>query len=1740
MGIPKVLILGISDNYLNITHINTLSTTIMTTLTVPSSGTINYIHAIADIHVRNDDHSLRNYEYLFVFENLINHLKNHPHLDQSVVVIAGDVFHTRGTSLANTFINAATFIKKLSLLAPVYIIAGNHDINYIHDPNAKDMIDAVITIMTMLGSNHNIHYLCNTGTYFAGNVGFSVVSVKDMIQPGTINKLVDPLPPFPNEFPSHITHKIALCHGNFTNTLLQNYNPSNNGLPLDWITLPLAILGDIHLPQSSSGPFTLDCLSHPFQKNKLTWAYSGSLIQQNFGESPFLHGYHTWDLINSTINMNIIPNNTIRINTKLVHQEWVIIDKNEIPVTQLVHTLQYTPTTVLFRTRGLHTIQDTLNIIQLLKDQNINNVIHMTPSNQNNNQQATITENNNTFAINDLDEINTPSTWINYIQQNSHNTQFINEWVHWINDPDLLIIPSSESLPSHIQTKIIERNKEINKLINSFTSSSDQTKINGTFKILSIEAHYFLCYDHLVLNFESLDYAIALIRGLNGVGKSTIFEAIITALYGLSVQSRLAPSNTKDGKTTSVTTDCTSLVHNQHNSKLHGKPFIKMTFMLNDVTFCIFRDIKSDSGSYKYDNVYIKCVSHLTSLYPDVPKTKTSDWVTKNIGDVNAFILGAMSTQYQDANYFDMSPENQILKINTILNFDHLTNIIALLNECNKDYNFILKELQSSKLTIIDNTSNNSYNKAKHESLLQNKIDLEIEIKDIQTLLQNLRTTFHSIPLHDLSDSMHSEHNITLLQRQRNNIKPVKSSRDSLIAQKGALDDILQNITSIDFQNVLPYSLHDTESTIQSYIESVKELEDIIDTLTRDLQIATNQHHSILEEISRIPITWSHIKDTDLMNTNAINIMNEFPTQPYNKSDLIEQSGHLRELILDINHDLPAYHDVELLLEQNKHTLNDRSSELEKVQHSLSNLRAQRNDILVQLSHIQHTWNDIHSSFLSHDNPSFALDQITLQIDTDESIHDLTCLIGNLQSQISYYNVTRDSNISDPGPEPAQPTEKNISELLNTTKDYPLLSNNDSHELLTSRKSQLDILSKLESDLSNKLYDLPDLATPSIGYDDAALHIKNTIESRKNASKNTKTLSELEDFFHQLQSHDSNCESALIRMQTFQTDLDNATLALDNIPFNPDCDACRCQPARIHLASLQLRYDESKSVYDTFIEARKKFIGRKDVDKRSAQFLALQQWTVKHNLLNRDYDIMVNVIDQWKSYNDTKTQRDDIRKQLDDIRSQRTILSQQIDTLHKSLLRAHAQEQFHLHTSWTLWKHNSDVFHVTQLSQQLHHVRKQLDLIKERDIWKIAVDSKPDFELFNQLTQQEQSIKKSIADSETNEVKLSHIIKLLLSKQNELLSQLQKARAHLDGVNALSQLETIQSTLATIEKREYWINVVDAQPQFTLRTQLLEESKLIHVDIDHLRSKLDDIKHQYTRDCEQLITYQNMLLFLETNTKLDCIKTQLDNLEILSNIDSHIEYWTKVHSVIPNFIKTKELQTKLDQLQADLLRTVSSLGSFDYELNQQNRTSTTVTSLQDFSNTLQQRADSTKALSEAFRNYRSWVLREKIVPHICTYVNDIVNNIHDHGDELKLHGTVREDGHAIDWRLQNNGHLVYMNKCGGFQKFIFSLAMKIALGHLGGRTAKFRQIFIDEGFVSCDSSHMANVPKFLECIASLYDSVIIVSHVDIIKDCADIVVDIKRNGNFSTLIYGVENTQPLLEARGRGRGRGHH
>ena len=88
----------------------------------------------------------------------------------------------------------------------------------------------------------------------------------------------------------------------------------------------------------------------------------------------------------------------------------------------------------------------------------------------------------------------------------------------------------------------------------------------------------------------------------------------------------------------------------------------------------------------------------------------------------------------------------------------------------------------------------------------------------------------------------------------------------------------------------------------------------------------------------------------------------------------------------------------------------------------------------------------------------------------------------------------------------------------------------------------------------------------------------------------------------------------------------------------------------------------------------------------------------------------------------------------------------------------------------------------------------------------------------------------------------------------------------------------------------------------------------------------------------------------------------------------------------------------------------------------------------------------------------------------------------------------------------------------GMEKMVSSMALRVALSNLSALN-KSDMFIVDEGFGSLDPQNIEAVTNLLHRLKNYYRLIIIISHVDVVKDSVDEIIEITKSGKDSKVVY---------------------
>lgn len=229
---------------------------------------------------------------------------------------------------------------------------------------------------------------------------------------------------------------------------------------------------------------------------------------------------------------------------------------------------------------------------------------------------------------------------------------------------------------------------------------------------------------------------------------------------------------------------------------------------------------------------------------------------------------------------------------------------------------------------------------------------------------------------------------------------------------------------------------------------------------------------------------------------------------------------------------------------------------------------------------------------------------------------------------------------------------------------------------------------------------------------------------------------------------------------------------------------------------------------------------------------------------------------------------------------------------------------------------------------------------------------------------------------------------------------------------------------------------------------------------------------------------------------------------------------------IDTYEKNVEAIQSNRKLDEELNRKLSILESFNEELKKAERRGTAVygelevrKSKKDDLMAKIREAEELESEYEAFEYYQLATSRNgvpysiisQIIPDLQTSVNSILSQV------VEFNVVLEVDGKNI------NGNIVYdetrkwpLELASGMEKFVTGLAIRVALMSVSS-LPRSNFLIIDEGLGVLDSENLGSMFMLFNMLKNEFEFIILISHLDVVRDVADTLIEIRRDNGYSYL-----------------------
>ena len=407
----------------------------------------------------------------------------------------------------------------------------------------------------------------------------------------------------------------------------------------------------------------------------------------------------------------------------------------------------------------------------------------------------------------------------------------------------------------------------------------------------------------------------------------------------------------------------------------------------------------------------------------------------------------------------------------------------------------------------------------------------------------------------------------------------------------------------------------------------------------------------------------------------------------------------------------------------------------------------------------------------------------------------------------------------------------------------------------------------------------------------------------------------------------------------------------------------------------------------------------------------------------------------------------------------------------------------------------------------------------------------------NQYKNDTVSLNGDLQESIYLQTKYSNLIanfdkKELMSKQAEMETVRQTITNHNTDLRELNlQIQHCNSKIDNLANHQYDpeckfccnnVFVIDAQKSKEKMIELLEEKYHITKEVNILSETFSKNSSVYD-DLNKLYKCENDVFYHQKEghsieKKIYSINSALNDIEDqLLNIQAKILKFKENENAIKANIETndiiKQLESEKKFIKNSKLKELESLMlgySGEVKVHEQiiNECAESIKKLQELEKQFYAYDYYLKAIN---RNGVPYELISEALPKIQSEANNILLQI---VDFQVLFDT---DGKSI------NTYIVYdderfwpLEMSSGMEKFIASMAIRTSLINVSA-LPRPNFIAIDEGLGSLDPSILNNFSAFLDYLKTQFEFVILISHIDIVKDIVDHQIEIKKENGYSKI-----------------------
>ena len=322
-----------------------------------------------------------------------------------------------------------------------------------------------------------------------------------------------------------------------------------------------------------------------------------------------------------------------------------------------------------------------------------------------------------------------------------------------------------------------------------------------------------------------------------------------------------------------------------------------------------------------------------------------------------------------------------------------------------------------------------------------------------------------------------------------------------------------------------------------------------------------------------------------------------------------------------------------------------------------------------------------------------------------------------------------------------------------------------------------------------------------------------------------------------------------------------------------------------------------------------------------------------------------------------------------------------------------------------------------------------------------------------------------------------------------------------NGKEQIHEQEEIKTQIDKLYSEHCELTALYKKTEYTL--EKLGDADERNREFKIFSDELNQIQHDAVKIGGKISTQESRIKHIES---------ELTSVE--SSVKRYYELEEKIENNNKLNDKISDLTTKISQLQMEGIEVDKKykevLSTLSVAKNQKQQIEDDIQKLVDIE---QKILDYDLYLMALSKDGVPYELISKAIPSIEREINNVLENMN-----AGFHIELEMKDKMIDAFICYGEHKWNLELSSGMERFVSSLAIRIGLINVS-TLPRPNFIIVDEGFGALDSDNIANMQGAFQYLRTQFDFVMIITHLDTIKDYMDTLIPIEVNNGISKVIY---------------------